>query len=66
MRIGNKIVVEGTYNFMVHVFDEHDSRAPKLYQEKYDVADIRSRVSVLWKQAHQGSWQSRVLMGLGR
>ena len=64
MRIGDKIVVEGTYNFMVHAFDARDAKAPKLYQPKYDVADIRYKSSVLWKQVHNGNWQSKVMRSI--
>ncbi|MFQ6777507.1 EH signature domain-containing protein [Cereibacter sphaeroides] len=59
MRIGNKIVVEGTFNFKVHIFETTDRFAPRLYQQKYDVADIRSRHSALTK-SHLGDWQSWV------
>jgi len=64
MRIGNQIVVEGTYNFMVHGFSVNDTRAPKLYERSYDVAEIRYKPSVKWKQVHNGNWQGRVVMNL--
>lgn len=61
MRIGNRIIIEGTYNFMVHAFDANSPTAPKLYQRTYDVADIRGRRGVLWTQVHhKGGWQSKV------
>lgn len=60
MRIGSRIVIEGTYNFMVHAFDAQSASAPKLYQRTYDVADIRARRGALWKQVHQGYWQDKV------
>lgn len=60
MRIGNRIVVEGTYNFMVHAFPAADPRAPKLYSQKYDVSDIRRNRSVEWTKAHLGDWQGDV------
>jgi hypothetical protein len=59
MRIGRKIVVEGTYNFKVHVFDETARDAPKLYQRRYDVADIRSR-RPMHAIPHLGNWQYKV------
>lgn len=61
MRIGNRIIVEGTYNFMVHAFDGQGSQAPKLYLRAYDVADIRSVRRALWKQVHNGNWQDKVV-----
>jgi hypothetical protein len=65
MRIGNKIVVEGTYNFKVHIFSASATNAPKLYQRKYDVADIRSRGRTGANTIpHLGYWQGKVLKGL--
>lgn len=61
MRIGDKIVIEGTYNFMVHAFDARSPGAPKLYQPRYDVSDIRDKRPVLWKQVHLGGWQGKVM-----
>jgi len=40
MRIGEKIVVEGSHNFRVHVFSKSHSRAPDLYLDQYDVDDF--------------------------
>lgn len=60
MRIGNRIIVEGTYNFMVHAFDAQSPQAPKLYLETYDVADIRNGRRAVWKQVHNGNWQDKV------
>lgn len=60
MRIGGRIVVEGTYNFMVHAFDAQGPNAPKLYQRTYDVAHIRGRRGALWTQVHLGNWQDKV------
>lgn len=63
MRIGNKIVVEGTYNFKVHIFDARAQTAPKLYQRRYDVSDIRGRSSAN-AIPHLGQWQYKVMAGL--
>lgn len=60
MRIGQQIIVEGTYNFMIRAFDVRQKNAPKLYESKYDVANIR-RLNALWEQKHQGRWQDNVL-----
>ena len=63
MRIGSKIVVEGTFNFKVHIFNADNRLAPKLYQPKYDVAEIRSLGGALSKP-HLGDWQSWVRRNL--
>ncbi|MBL3597152.1 hypothetical protein JMM63_16515 [Rhodovulum sulfidophilum] len=60
MRIGHKIVVEGTYNFKVHIFDIKSPSAPKLYLRKYDVADLRSRRGAESRAHHGDAWQSWV------
>ena len=42
MKIGNKIMVEGTHNYKTHVFRADDPLAPKLYKSSYDCDnDIR-------------------------
>ncbi|MFW8564856.1 EH signature domain-containing protein [Orrella sp. 11846] len=64
MRIGELIVVEGTYSFQVHAFNAHNPETPKLYLEHYDVARIRKIRSVLWKQVHSGNWEDSVLRRL--
>lgn len=58
MRIGKKIVIEGTYNFKLHLFDADAPGTPQLYKARYDVADIRRR-PCLDSFAHLGDWQSR-------
>lgn len=58
MRIGKKIVVEGTYNFKLHIFDADASGVPELYKPQYDVARIR-RSRSLDSFAHLGDWQTR-------
>lgn len=63
MRVGNKIVVEGTYNFKVHIFPAESQNAPKLYQNRYDVADIRNSRGTKTVQ-HTGDWQTRVRLSL--
>lgn len=65
MRIGNKIVVEGTHNFKVHFFDAAAKTAPKLYQPKYDVSEIRYLPN-LDSFAHLGDWQTKARLRLAR
>ncbi|WP_170392090.1 EH signature domain-containing protein [Ruegeria arenilitoris] len=68
MKVGQRIIVEGTYNFKVHIYAKNDPEAPKLYQPKYDCADIRhdrrKRVSSGFvkigpeeRKMHLGDWQ---------
>jgi hypothetical protein len=60
LKIGRKIVVEGSHNYKVHVFDSSNQSAPTLYNPSYDCERIRllpgSRA-----QAHLGNWQSWVM-----
>lgn len=63
MRIGRKIVVEGTYNFKVHIFPADHQNAPKLYRPQYDVTVIR-RLRGANAIPHLGRWQDKVLMEL--
>ena len=65
MRIGNKIIVEGTYSFKVHIFAADRSKSPKLYQPRYDVAQIRGIAGSV-TIPHLGSWQMRVLLALAQ
>lgn len=41
MKIGRKIVVDGCHNYMTHIFDADDPKAPRLYQPAYDCERIR-------------------------
>lgn len=61
-KIGHKIVVDGSHSYKVHVFDEDDPKAPKLYQPIYDCEQIRLRTPERQKKSHHGGWQSWVLM----
>lgn len=58
MRIGKKLIIEGTYNFKLHIFDADAPGTPQLYRSRYDVTDIRRR-PCLDSFAHLGDWQSR-------
>lgn len=58
MRIGRKIIVEGTWNFKVHIFNADDPAAPKLYETRYNAERIRflkgseskTHLGETWKQ----------------
>ena len=36
LKIGNKVVVEGSHNYKVHIFKESNRNAPQLYRREYD------------------------------
>ncbi len=60
LQIGRKIVVEGSHNYMVHIFDKSNPRAPTLYQGYYDCEDIRLTPGAKAK-SHLGRWDAWVL-----
>lgn len=60
LKIGSKIVVEGSHSYKVHVFRAENLKAPKLYQRVYDCEDIR-KIPGAWSVRHSGDWQGRVL-----
>ncbi|MCX5513010.1 hypothetical protein C3941_01995 [Kaistia algarum] len=59
LKIGSKIVVEGSHNYKVHVFDESAAGRPKLYQDGYDCELIRS-IRGAQAKMHLGDWQGWV------
>ncbi|MCW1918027.1 EH signature domain-containing protein [Rhodobacter sp. KR11] len=59
MDVGGKIIVEGTFNFKVHVFEKSALKTPRLYESRYDVSDIRNLPGSETKM-HHGDWQSWV------
>ncbi|NKK60265.1 hypothetical protein GFM44_30915 [Rhizobium leguminosarum bv. viciae] len=36
MRIGSRVVMEGSHDYRVHIFSENDSKAPLLYEPEYN------------------------------
>lgn len=60
LKIGNKIVVEGSHSYKVHVFRSDNTKAPSLYEEHYDCEAIR-HLPGSWTVSHNGDWQGRVL-----
>lgn len=60
LQIGRKIVVEGSHNYMVHIFDKSNPRCPSLYQREYDCEDIRLTPGAKAK-SHLGRWDEWVL-----
>lgn len=59
LKIGNCIVVEGSHSYKVHVFRGNNSRAPKLFQPRYDCERIRLTPGAETTM-HLGKWQGRV------
>lgn len=60
LKIGSKIVVEGSHDYKVHVFRVDNPRTPKLYEQNYDCEAIR-QLPGAWTVSHNGDWQGRVL-----
>lgn len=59
LKIGSKIVVEGSHNYKVHVFDEAAAGSPKLYLGGYDCERIRG-INGAQAKSHLGNWQGWV------
>lgn len=60
LKIDRKIVVEGSHNYKVHIFDESDRAAPQLFQDAYDCEEIRLSGNPKTR-AHQSGWQNWVM-----
>lgn len=62
MRIGRNIVVEGSHNFRVHMFDVERSRAPRLYERSYDPENFLLPVGDTNARMHDpsGNWMGWV------
>ncbi|MBK5928455.1 EH signature domain-containing protein [Rhodobaculum claviforme] len=65
MRIGDKVVVEGSHSYKVHIFCAAAGSAPPLYGRFYDCEDIRLTPKH-GEFAHRGDWQTRVRWGIDR
>ncbi|UXN05422.1 EH signature domain-containing protein [Bartonella sp. HY761] len=59
MRIGKKIIIEGSHSYKIYIFDESEQRAPKLYQSRYDCEEIRL-IDPDRGIMHNGNWQNKV------
>lgn len=59
LKIGRKIVIEGSHTYKVHIFKESDLRAPRLYRQTYDCEAIRL-ISSAEARSHIGDWQGWV------
>jgi len=60
MKIGDRIVVEGSHDSKIHIFPQSHRFAPKLYQPAYDCESIRMAMGAE-SEAHRGYWQGWVL-----
>jgi len=60
LQIGRKIIVEGSHNYKVHVFNAADPRTPTLYNPHYDCEKIRLLPNAK-AQSHLGYWEGWVL-----
>ncbi len=59
LKCGNKIVVEGSHSYKVHIFREGHPGAPALYRRAYDCEQIRL-VPGAESRSHLGDWQGWV------
>jgi hypothetical protein len=63
MKIGDKIVVEGSHNYQVHIFPVSWRAPPRLRQQEYDCEAIRLSLDQEHKRVHDagGNWRSWIL-----
>lgn len=64
LQISNKIVVEGSHSYKVHIFRQDNPYAPKLYQEQYNCESIRLSLPENHKKTHRSDWRNWVLENL--
>lgn len=56
MRIGNRVIVEGSHSYKVQLFERSNPKTPRLYQQSYDCETIRLTSDD--SKAHSGdAWQ---------
>ena len=60
LKIGSKIVVEGSHSYKVHIFDDGYVGVPELYRPKYDCEVIRVNPRAK-SRSHISGWQSWVM-----
>lgn len=59
LQVGNRIIVEGSHSYKVHIFSASQRTTPRLYQPTYDCEQIRL-IPGSEARAHQGGWQNWV------
>jgi hypothetical protein len=62
MRIRNYIVLEGSHDYRVHVFDQSDPLAPTFYEEAYNAEAMRLPANDKNTKIHDqfGAWRQWV------
>jgi len=60
LKIGSKIVVEGSHSYKVHIFDDGYAGVPELYRPKYDCEVIRVN-PLAYARSHTSGWQNWVM-----
>lgn len=60
LKIANKIVVEGSHNYKIHIFGSANDDTPSLYGRRYDAERIRLLRHAKSK-SHNGDWQGWVM-----
>lgn len=65
LKIGNRVVVEGSHSYKVHVFRSNDPMAPGLFELEYDCERIRLAPGHQ-EQAHHRGWERRVRRLIGQ
>ncbi len=60
LKIGNRILVEGSHSYKIHIFRGNSPAAPALYRAEYDCELIRLSAGAEAK-SHNGYWQGWVL-----
>ncbi|MGJ8530301.1 EH signature domain-containing protein [Maritalea sp.] len=62
MRAGNRIIVEGSHTYRVHIFKEGALQRPELYLETYKDEDItlEDRNPNTWSHDVHGRWREKV------
>ena len=60
LKIGSKIVVEGSHNYKVHIFNDGHAGVPQLYRLDYDCELIRMN-RLAHARSHTGGWQNWVM-----
>lgn len=63
---GDKIVVEGSHNYKVHIFRADAPNAPALYRPLYDCEELRVRPKQKSIVHHIGNWQGDVVWEFDR
>lgn len=61
LKIGRKVVVEGSHSYKVHIFNANNRGAPELYKQEYDCDSIRRRSDNERVHDVPGHWRNWVM-----